>query len=400
MPSESSTSAGTWLATSRPTRAVVDLGRLAHNLRVLRARAEGSAIIAVVKADAYGHGAVPVARRLGAEGVHSFAVALAEEGLELRRGGIRDRILLLGVLTPGQIQPALENDLTPTVFEPSLLEALDQEGRARARRIAVHVKLDTGMGRIGFPPADHESLARRLAGARGLELAGVFIHFAAADDPDDPETTRQLARLDDFLAHLREAGLDPGLVHAAGSAGILAHPAARGAAVRPGLALYGLHPSDKVPRADLRPVLSLESRVIQVKDVPEGAAVGYGRTWRATGKARIATLPVGFADGYPRALSNRGRVLFDAGEARVAGRVSMDMITVDVGGLPGIEVGTGATLIGERSGRSVTAGEIAAVAETIPYEILCGIGRRVPRVYVEEGRVVEARDPFGPGGPG
>ena len=378
----------------RPTFATVDLGRLAANYRALAARVgPGVGIIPIVKADAYGHGAMAVARRLSILGPRAFAVALAEEGVELRRAGISEEILLLGALGPGQIAVALEHRLTPAVFERGLLDRLNQEGRARGRRIAVHVKVDTGMGRIGFPPSDHGALVDWLAGAQGIEVAGVFTTFARADEPSDPETARQIDRLGAFLEGLARAGLGPGLVHASNTAGILAHPAGWKQAVRPGLGLYGIHPGDAVPRAPLLPVLALETTVIQVKDVPAGTAIGYGGAWKAAGPARIAILPVGYGDGYPRALGSQGRILFDGGEGVVAGRVSMDLIAVDATGIGGVQVGSPATLIGERGGGSVTADEIARASGTIPYETLCGISGRVPRVYVEAGRVLGVRPP-------
>jgi len=348
----------------------------------------------VVKADGYGHGSIPVARRLAAEGARAFGVALVEEGVELRGAGLRDPILLLGVLAPGQIALVLEHDLTPAVFEPTLLERLEDAGRARGRRLPVNVKIDTGMGRLGFPLEEQEGLVRRLAASRGLELAGVFTNFSAADDPASPETARQIERLDAFVSRLAAAGLGPGLVHAANSAAILSHPRGWKSAVRPGLALYGLHPGEKVDRADLRPVLGFETAVIQVRHVPKGGTVGYGGAWRAGRASRVAILPVGYADGWPRALSNRGRVLFDGGAGIVAGRVSMDLTAVDVTALEGVEAGAPATLIGDRGGAALAATDLAEATGTIAYEVLCGIGRRVPRVYVEAGRVVEFRDPF------
>lgn len=381
------------LAAHRPTFAVVDLERLVSNLDHLRQRlGPNVGLLPVVKADAYGHGAVAVAARLAREGVTGFAVALAEEGLELRRAGIRESILLLGVLAPGQVALALEHDLTPTVFEPTLLERLDQAARERGRPLRVHVKVDTGMARIGFPPDEHAGLARRLAQARGLEIAGVFTHFARADEPEAPETARQIERLDAFLARLSAEGLDPGIVHASGSAGILAHPAGWKAVARPGLALYGITPGKTGPWPDLRPVLSLETEVVQVKELAAGSPVGYGATWRAERPSRIATVAIGYADGLPRVLGNRGRALLDGGIARFAGRLSMDMTTLDVTGIQGVEVGAPVTLIGERGGSALPASEIAALAGTIAYEILCAIGPRVPRVYVEQGRVAAVRE--------
>jgi alanine racemase len=224
-------------------------------------------------------------------------------------------------------------------------------------------------------------------------VAGVFTNFAQADTPGAPETARQVERLEAVVSSLAAAELGPGLVHAANTAGVLAHPGGWKGAVRPGLGLYGIHPGDDVPRAALRPVLGLETTVVQVKGVPSGTPVGYGGSWITERPSRIATLPIGYGDGYSRALSSRGRVLFDQGEGRVAGRVSMDLTAVDVTGIDGLEVGAPATLIGERGGRSVTMDEVARACGTIPYETLCGISRRLPRVYLEDGRVVSVRPP-------
>ncbi len=373
----------------RPTFAAIDLGRLAANHRALAEWVgPGVGLVPVVKADAYGHGAVAVARCIAPLAPRAFAVALVEEGLELRRAGIAGPILLLGPLGSDQIGLAVDHDLTAAVYDRESLERFDASGRKRGRRIPIHLKIDTGMGRLGFPPDEHEGLAPRLAAARGIELAGVFTNFAQADTPGAPETARQLERLEAVVSSLAAAGLGPGLVHAANTAGVLAHPRGWKSAVRPGLGLYGIHPGDEVPRAALRPVLALETTVVQVKTVPSGTPVGYGGTWITDRSSQIATLPIGYGDGYSRALSSR-----DQGEGRVAGRVSMDLTAVDVTGISGIEVGAPATLIGERGGRCVTVDEVARACGTIPYETLCGIARRLPRVYLENGRVVSVRPP-------
>lgn len=385
------------LGAFRPTFAVVDLDRLAANWRELWARVgDGVALLPVVKADAYGHGAVPVARRLADAGAAMFAVALAEEGHELRSAGIEAPILLLGVLAPGQLAAALDARLTPSIFDRAGLERLDAAGRERGARVAVHVKVDTGMGRIGFPPDSWDEAIRLLSASRGLEVAGVFTNFASADDPPNPFTAQQVERLDTFVTRLSAAGLGPGLVHASNSAGLLAHPSGWKGAVRPGLALYGLHPGTLVPRAPIDPVLSLETELLCVKEVATGTPVGYAGSWIAARPSRIATLPIGYDDGYPRAASGRGRVLLDSGVAPVVGRVSMDMTMIDVTDHPDAVAGAPATMLGRRGADEVDAAELAGFAATIPYEILCGIGRRVPRVVVEEGRVVDVRSPFAP----
>jgi len=379
----------------RPTLAVVDLGALAANYAAIAARVGAEvSLLPAVKADAYGHGAGFVARRLRQAGARRFAVALVEEGIELRRSGIDDEILLLGYVPAAQLALAVRHGLTLSVHDRESFDRIDSAGRAAGRRIAVHVKVDTGMSRIGFPPEDYAGAVRLLADSRGVAVEGVFTNFASADTPDDPSTSIQIGRLDDFVTKLARGGVDPGLVHASNSAGILSHPAGWKRAVRPGITLYGLHPGELVAREKITPVLSLETEVAQVKNVDSGCAVGYGGSWIAERPSRIATIPIGYDDGLPRGLSNRGRVLLNNGPAVISGRVSMDMTMADVTGIAGVDAGSPVTVIGERGGERILTSDIAAMEGTISYEILCGIGARVPRVFVEEGRIVGLQSPF------
>ncbi|MFN2385579.1 MAG: alanine racemase [Thermoanaerobaculia bacterium] len=364
----------------RPTVAVIDLGAIARNYRRLEGRLAGQAIIAVVKADAYGHGALPVAHRLADEGAASFAVALVEEGIALRRGGVAGGILLLGHADPSDIPMLRAYGLTPT------LHALEQaRGFARAARglsgpLDVHVKLETGMGRLGFREEEVAGLIEILRDAPGLRLAGALTNFSQADEPSSPATARQIARMRSEVEALRAAGFFPGAVHAANSAAVLAHSDSFFDAVRPGLALYGVSP---FPESDdgLEPALTLETRVIAVHEVPAGAALGYGGRFVTRRPSRIATIPIGYHDGLRRVISGRGSVLLRGRRAPLAGAVSMDLTLLDATDT-GAEAGDRVVCLGAEGSERVTAWDLARAADTIPYEILCGIGPRVPRHYV------------------
>ena len=328
------------------------------------------------------------ARRLAADGARMLAVALVEEGAELRRAGIDLPVLLLGPLLPEQIPHAVHDGLIPAVHDDPSLDALEALGHQRGERLTAHVKVDTGMGRIGFRPEQWEQTVARLANSSAVKVGGVFTNFAVADRPHDPMTARQLELLLEFISRLRGAGVDPGLVHASNSAATLAFPEGWQHAVRPGLALYGYSPAATVPDPGLEPVLAFETTVVQVKEVPAGTVVSYGADWSASRPSRLATIPVGYHDGWLRSLSNQGRVLFDAGVGTVVGRITMDMTMVDVTDVPGVSVGSAATLLGERGERRQSAVDLAEAMSTIPWEVLCGIGRRVPRVYLENHHAV------------
>lgn len=372
---------------TRPTRAVVDLDAIAANFALLGERAGRAEVIPVVKANAYGHGAVAVARRLSREGARRFAVALAEEGVELREAGIEEEILLLSSGDPGALDELLARRLTPTVHDVLQARELSAAAASLPRPIAVHLKVDTGMGRLGVPPRDLAEVIGILRAAPGLRLAGTFTQFASATDPASGATEAQLRVFAAALSALRDAGLEPGLIHASNSAGILAFPGAAFAAVRPGLALYGVAPigngSDPAASSDpiLREALTLETRVLAVKTVPAGTPLGYGGAFVTDRTTAVASLPIGYHDGLRRSFSGRVSVLLRGGQAPVVGAVSMDVTLVDVtdsGGRPGDRV----VVLGREGDHHVSAWDLARAAGTIPYEILCGIGARVPRVHV------------------
>lgn len=368
----------------RPTVVEVDTSALGHNLRELR-RVVGPniRILAVVKADAYGHGAVPCARAFVEAGADWLGVALVEEGVELRRAGLLVPICVLsGLADLADARAIVSNRLAPIVFRPDQLEAIAAAARAAGlSRYPVHLKLDTGMGRWGALGHEIPAILDTLARLPELELEGLATHFSSAES--DPDTTcQQLAAFADLEATLRLRGHSPRLRHLANSAGLLAHPAARADMVRPGLALYGSAPSNKLAGGvDLRPALTLRTRVVHLKPVGAGFPVSYGETFVTSRSSVIGVLPIGYADGLPRRASNRAELLVRGRRVPVVGRITMDTTMVDLTHVDGVTVGDEAVIIGRQGAVCIDAGELAGHADTIAYEILTGIGKRVPRTY-------------------
>ncbi|MEW6269649.1 MAG: alanine racemase [Thermodesulfobacteriota bacterium] len=361
----------------------IDLDALLHNLaEVRRVTASGTAVCGVVKANAYGHGAVPVARALEAAGIEHMAVASLDEARELRRAGIASPLLVLGGVAPACAVEASALELSVVVWDAAaardLAAALGPE-----RRLRVHLKLDTGMHRIGAQEDDLDGLAAELRAARSLDVEGVMSHLACADEPRHPSVGRQIAEFERLLERLAALGIRPRVRHLANSAGLLADPRAHFDMVRVGLLLFGCAPHPALAaRLDLRPVMHLRTRVSQVKRVPPGDSAGYGWTFTARRATTLAILPVGYALGYPRALSNRADVLVRGRRAPVAGTVSMDHVTVDVTDVPGVTVGDVVTLWGSDGGERIDVMELGARAGTIGYELLTGVSLRTPRTYV------------------
>jgi len=376
------------IAIQRPTWAEIDLDNLAFNFHSAKAFIGGDAkIMAVVKADAYGHGAVECARRLEREGVDWFGVALPQEGVELRQAGIRKLILCLGSFWPGQEELLFDNHITPVVFNADRASLFDRAAAARALVADVHVKIDTGMGRVGVRPDELERFIDRLSVMRNLRVAGVMTHFGAADS--DPDFTRaQIERFDAAVARFRSKGLNPVYFNLANSPGAIAHPESRRNLVRLGGILYGLGDDVLPPGAEkpeLRPVMSLRTRIAHLKRVAAGESIGYGRTFVAERDSLIATLPIGYQDGLPRSLSNVGSIAVHGKAAPIVGRVSMDWTIIDVTDIPDASLDDEVCLFGDRNGIAPKAEEVARQAGTISYEITCGISRRVPRVFLESG---------------
>jgi alanine racemase len=375
------------------TWAEVSLGALGENFHAVQMHVgKAVTICAVVKADGYGHGAIECARALESEGAEWLGVTDAAEGLALRSAGTGARILLMTGIWKGEEDGIVAQNLTPTIWEPWHIESLERAARKRQSVLPVHLKLDTGMNRLGASKEAVPRLCEMLSACQHLNLEGVSTHFASAEVLDAEDAVRQMECFEEGLAVLRSYGLRPALVHMGNSAAMSARPDTWKTMVRPGIALYGYSlPFTRageraaVAELPLRPVLSWKTRVLTVKEVAAGQAVGYMGTFVTKEPSRIAVLPVGYADGYPRLLSNRARVIVGGEYAPVVGRVSMDLTIVDVSHISGVAVGDEVILIGKSigagGGKSVDAVELARLCESVPYEILCGLSRRVPRVY-------------------
>jgi alanine racemase len=376
---------------SRPTTAQVDLGAIAYNFgRIKSFVGPHVSVCAVVKADAYGHGAVPVSRCLEAQGAAMLAVAIAEEAHELRAAGLRIPILVLGQVLPSQVRALLEDDVRLTVGDLDFAEAVSTTARRAGIEARVHVKVDTGMSRLGILEEEAAETVRAIAALDRLSIEGIFTHFSSASEPDQSFTFLQLDGFRTIVQDLRESGIDIPLVHAANSAALLTIPESHLTMVRSGLALYGLVPDPGLASpVDLRPALSLRSRVVAVRDLPAGRPVSYGRTYRTQGPTRAAVLTLGYTDGLSRRLSNRAWVRIRGRLCPVIGRVCMDQTIVDVTLVPGVVPGDEA-MVYEADRRSPLCIERVAVqAETVPHEVLCLIGKRVPRQYVDSQGLVD-----------
>ena len=374
----------------RPTWAEIDLNNLAANFNRIRQRVTPVArVMAVLKANAYGHGAVECAQRLSREGADWFAVALPEEAIQLRGAGIKEPILLLAGYWPGQAAACIKHQLTSVVYRLDMIEALNQAAANAGVVTDVHVKIDTGMGRLGVRFDQLNEFVPQLEQFRNVRIDGVMTHLAAADDAAcQPLTRDQIQRFEDAVTVFRDHGYRPTYLHLANSAGVFGHRDSWGNLVRPGGVLYGLW-RDVLPLSprdpELRPVMSLHSRISLLKWVPPGETIGYGCTFEASRKSLIATLPIGYHDGYMRGLSNRAHVIVRGRYAPVVGRISMDLTLIDVTDVPGVEIDDQITLLGWNRNspeQKVTAEDLARIAGTLSYEVTCGISERVPRLYV------------------
>jgi len=375
------------MISGRPTWVEIDLDALAANFHIVKDRVGPDVkVMAVVKANAYGHGAVACARRLEAEGADWFGVALPEEGIELRNAGLVKPILCLAGFWEGQASACLQRQLVPVVYRLDMIEAFDRAARERGVVADVHVKVDTGMGRLGVRFDQVSDFAGALKKYSNIRVDGFITHFAAADEPScGPLTKDQIVRFETAVAAFRENGFEPTYKHLANSAAIFGQPGAWGNMVRPGGVLYGLWRDILAPAnrdVDLRPVMSLHSRITLLKWVPPGETVGYGCTFEASRKTLVATIPLGYDDGYRRALSNRGQAIIRGVYATVIGRISMDLTLIDVTSVPGVQLDDDVILVGHDANLSITAEEIARTAGTLSYEVTCGISERVPRFYV------------------
>ena len=367
----------------RPTRAIIDLSSLEYNFRNIKSRLpEGTAILAVVKADAYGHGAIEVARRLESIGCDLLGVALCEEGMELRMAGIKCPILILGGIFPNQVDSIFDFDLTPIIFDKRSAQLLGEAAEQRGRRLCVHLKIDTGMGRLGVSVEELGDLLTEIDRLKWIDIEGVMSHLAEADSEDDTYTSRQVARFRDAVEAVSKAGFNPRYIHIANSAAIVAFPDATFNLVRPGIMLYGVYPSQRFKKdIELRHVMTLTTEILQLKRVKKGSPISYGRTFVTTRDSLIGVIPIGYGDGFVRLLSNRGRVIVRGRSAPIVGRICMDLTMIDITDIDGVEIGEEVVLIGEQGGERIEVDEVAEKAGTIPYEIFCNISPRVQREY-------------------
>lgn len=377
----------TGIPLGRPTYVEIDLSKLVDNYRTIQKCLPPSAhIMPVIKANAYGHGAVPIAKTLAKEDPISFGVATVEEAIELRRGGIHHPLTVLSGVYRSQLSKLFDYRLTPVLFDRDITEELYRCAKKRGESISVEVKVDTGMGRLGILPCEVEPFFKELLKkSRYLRLQGVLSHLSDADAEDTTYTEEQITTFEEVLQKVRHLGFKP-VPHIVNSAGILARASFSDSTVRPGILLYGYAPSPRLQKGlEVEPILSWKTRVLSIREVPKGFSVSYGCSYVTERRTRLGTLPVGYADGYPRALSNRGEVIVRGKRAPVVGRICMDLTMIDLTDIPAVEPGDEVVLIGKEGSEAVTADEIAEQCHTISYEILCGIGKRVPRYYKENG---------------
>ena len=378
--------------------AVIDLDAVCHNMEQLHHNiSDNTQIIGVIKADGYGHGAVQIGRELEKmDYVYGYAVATAEEAMILRRVGLQKPILILGYTFPYCYEDLVRYDIRQTVFREDTIEELSKCAHVMCKPVKVHVKVDTGMTRVGIKP-DNDGIAfvNKVLHTEGIEIEGMYTHFSRADETDKSFAREQLNKLKDFMARVeKELNFTIPIKHCSNSAGIVELPEANMDLVRAGITLYGLWPSEQVSRniVSLKPVLSLKSHIVYIKEVAAGVPVSYGGTYITPKKMRVATIPVGYGDGYPRGLSGKGYVLIRGKKAPILGRVCMDQFMVSVEDIPDAAEGDEVTLIGTDGELSITMEQLGSLSGRFNYELACDLGKRIPRVYVKNGRITATKD--------
>ena len=373
--------------------ALIDLDALEYNIKSIRKKTpEGTGIIGVIKADAYGHGSVEVAQVLLENGADWFAVAVVDEGLNLRKHGINAPILLLGYTPELRFEDVINNGFIQTMYSYEMAEKLSKTAVRLGKTAVVHIKIDTGMGRIGYRVNDEAAdEIVRISKLPGIEVNGMFTHFAASDEADKAYTNMQFERFMKMDKMLKDRGLNIPVRHAANSAAIMDIDSMMLNMVRPGIILYGAYPSEEVVKEnlDLRPVMSIKTHVSFVKEVEKGDCISYGRTYTAPDKRKIATIPVGYADGFIRAYAKDGKVLIKGKFAPIVGRICMDQFMVDVTDIDDVKINDEVVLMGTQGENSITADDIAKALNTINYEVFCTLSKRVPRQYIRNGKVTE-----------
>lgn len=365
--------------------------RLKDNLKV------GTKVIAVIKTDGYGHGAVPVAYTID-ELVNAYAVATIDEAVNLRKNGIKKPIYVIGYTHNSQMERVVENEVRPAVFTMESAIAASNAAKKLGKTVKIHIKIDTGMSRIGFKICEESiDIIKKINALDNLEIEGIFTHFATADEKDKSKTIKQLEKFKDFTDTLEKEGVYIPVKHCSNSAAMMEIKEANMDAVRAGIAMYGLYPSDEVDKksVELIPSLGLKSHIVYIKDVEEGTEISYGGTFVADKKMKVATVPVGYGDGYRRSLSNKGYVLIRGYKAKILGRICMDQFMVDVTDIDDVCLGDEVVLIGRSGNEKITTEEIAKMAgDTFNYEVVCDLGKRMPRVYYRKGKVVCTKDYF------
>ena len=361
----------------------IDLDAVRHNFRSIRKKVgNGIKILAIVKADAYGHGAVEISKILSENGVDLLGIADPEEGIELRENNINTPILLLNPILPEQTEEVLKHSLGITVHNLDAAKKLSEIAKKSHCSARIHVEVDTGMGGTGVHPDKALSLIKLLSQIENLTIEGIFTHFHSCDEEDKSFTHEQTKIFKKTLKQLEEEKIHIPLIHAANSAAILDLPDSYFNMVRPGLILYGIFPSDYVSRSiDLKPVMSLKTRIINLKRLDAGSTVSYGKTFKISKPTDVATIPVGYKDGFSRHLSNLGKVLVNGKQASIIGRVCMDRCFIDVTNVPNVNIGSEAVLYGKQKNETISIESSARLIDTIPYEIVCNIGRKVPKIY-------------------
>lgn len=378
--------------------AFIDLDAVCYNMEQMYGNlSENTRIIGVIKTDGYGHGAVQIGRELEKmDFVFGYAVATAEEAMILRHAGLCKPILILGYSFPYAYEDMIQYDIRPAVFREDTIEELSACAGRMGKSIKVHVKVDTGMTRLGVRPDDSGmAFVDKVLRAEGIELEGIFTHFAKADETDKTSARQQLKRMQNFISRVeKELNCHIPIKHCSNSAGIAELPEANMDVVRAGIMIYGLWPSEQVSRdiVRLRPVLSLKSHIVYIKEVEAGVPISYGGTYVTTKRMRVATIPVGYGDGYPRGLSNKGYVLIRGRKAPILGRVCMDQFMVDVNDIPEAAEGDEVTLIGIDKDLEITMEEVGELSGRFNYELACDLGKRIPRVYIKSGQVTETKD--------
>lgn len=377
--------------------APVDLDAVVFNMESMKKNLNPDVgMIGVVKTDAYGHGAVPVAKTIDPY-VKGYAVAAIDEALILRRHGIVKPILILGVTHPSRYQELIGEDIRPAIFTMEQARPLSEFAVQLGKKAKIHIAVDTGMSRIGLTPDEAgASVVAEIAALPGIEIEGMFTHFAKADETDKASANQQQQKYLNLVTLLEKKGIEIPVKHISNSAGIIDLPQAHFHLTRAGISIYGMYPSDEVckEQVPLKPVMGLKAYVSYVKIIPAGTEVSYGGTFRAERETKVATVPVGYGDGYPRGLSGRGHVLIHGQKAPILGRVCMDQFMVDVTDIPDVETDTEVTLIGRDGDRQITVEDIAAMSGGFHYELVCDLGKRVPRVYYRNGAIVGTKDYF------